>query len=101
MYDDVIKLLKTKSTITATGDTVETLVENEVFAQVKSIGMTETYEAYAVGLKPTCTFVLADYFDYDGEKLVDFEGVRYEVLRTYKAQNQTSFELVVSACGSS
>ena len=57
----------------------------EVFAKMGSIGQKEFYQAQAIGLQPELKFVLADYLDYEGETLVEHDGQRYRVLRTYRA----------------
>jgi len=54
-----------------------------VFCTVKSIGQTEVYQARATGLNPELKLILAHDFEYRGEKRCEFEGVRYEILRTY------------------
>lgn len=97
MYDNVITLIKKKISVNSIGDRVEETEKREVFANVKSIGMKESYEAFAVGLKPECTFVLADYFDYEGEKDIEYNGRSFSVLRTYQKIGSVELELVVSA----
>lgn len=67
------------------GDLVDTETSREVFARMGSIGQKEFYQAHAVGLQPELKFVLADYLDYEGETLVEYNGQRYRVLRTYRA----------------
>ena len=95
MYNDVIVLLTITKTVSNIGDIVETETRKEVFAKVKSIGMKETYESMAVGLKPEYTFVLADYYDYDNQQDVEYGGVKYKVLRTYK-KDTNELEIVVT-----
>jgi SPP1 family predicted phage head-tail adaptor len=75
------------------GDPVTEEARREVFARLASIGQKEFYQAHAVGLQPELKFVLADYLDYDGEQLVEHNGQRYRVLRTYRAGQE--LELVV------
>lgn len=55
----------------------------DVFAEIKSVGYTEFYQAKSAGIEPSIIFVLADYMEYDGEKIVLFDSVRYRVIRTY------------------
>lgn len=101
MYNDVIALLSITEAEDDIGDLVETTVKKDVFAQVKSIGMREKYEALAVGLKPELTFVIADYYDYDNQESIeyglDLQGnpIRYKVLRTYK-RDTNELEIVVT-----
>lgn len=56
----------------------------EVFAGLRSVGHTEYYEAYANDLRPELKFVLADYFDYEGEQYVKHGADLYRVIRTYR-----------------
>jgi len=93
MYNDIIKLVK--KTLTGTdeyGDPVFVLTERVVFAEAKSIGQQEFYQAQATGLKPELKFVIADYYDYQGESFLkhkDHTGVEqeYSIIRTYRNGN--------------
>lgn len=93
MYNDVIWLISTVTETNAMGDPVQTEVAREVFAQERSVGMKESYAAFAVGLKPEKTFVIADCYDYQGEQIVEHAGERYRVLRTYR---KDTFELEIT-----
>jgi SPP1 family predicted phage head-tail adaptor len=84
MYNDRIKLLSSVNATDSYGDTVQVLTTREVFAEVKSVGMKEKYEALAVGLNPEIKFVLADYYDYGDEELLEWNGKTYKILRTYR-----------------
>lgn len=97
MFDSVITLMKETNTINEYGDTVQTFTERTVFAEVKSIGQSEFYQAEAVGLKPEIKFVIADFADYQNEKQLKytpFGGTEeiYTVLRTYR--NKINLEIV-------
>lgn len=97
MFDDVIKLLSTTDTVDEYGDTVSTIEEHQVFAEVKSIGQNEFYQAQALGLKPEIKFVIADFADYGGQKQLKytpFGGTEqtYDILRTYR--NKINLEIV-------
>lgn len=97
MFDSVITLMKETNTVDEYGDTVQTFTERQVFAEVKSIGQSEFYQAEAVGLKPEIKFVIADFADYQDEKQLKytpFGGSEqiYTVLRTYR--NKINMELV-------
>ncbi len=97
MFDSVIKLMKETNTVNEYGDTVQTFAERNVFAEVKSIGQSEFYQAEAVGLKPEIKFLIADFADYQDEKCLKytpFGGTEeiYTVLRTYR--NKLNLEIV-------
>lgn len=65
-----------------------------VFCRLASIGMKEFYEASARDFYPELKFILADYLDYEGEQLVEHNGQRYRVLRTYRTGQE--LEIVVT-----
>lgn len=97
MFDDVIKLMSKTDAVNEWGDTISTFTERTVFAEVKSIGQTEFYQAQALGLKPEIKFVIADFADYNGEeqlKYAPFGGTEqvYDVLRTFR--NKINLEIV-------
>ena len=54
-----------------------------VFCTVKSIGQQEAYLAMGQGLNPELKVILAHDFEYEGERLCEMDGVRYDILRTY------------------
>lgn len=87
MYNQIISLVAYEETVDAYGRTIRTETLRERFAAVRSVGQQEFYQAAASGLKPTIKFVLADYYDYDNEKELEYEGIRYNVLRTYRTGN--------------
>lgn len=94
MCNDVIKLVAKTYTIDAYGDTVVARTPREVFAEVRSIGMKEKYEALQAGLNPEYTFVLADYYEYEDEDEVVYNEKTYRVIRTYR--NGQTIEIVVT-----
>lgn len=93
MYDNIIKLVSVSKTVNNYGDIVETPTEKLVFAELKSIGQTEFYQAQAIGLKPELKFVIADYLDYNDEKTLKYQPFHgkeeeYTVIRTYRNGNE-------------
>lgn len=55
----------------------------DVFAEIRSVGYNEFYAAKSAGIEPSIVFVLTDYLEYDGEKIVLFNDERYRIVRTY------------------
>lgn len=93
MFDSVIYLLTEVNTVDEYGDTQTTITPKTVFAEVKSIGQTEFYQAQALGLKPEIKFVIADFYDYAGEKKLKYTPYggteeTYDILRTYRTNNR-------------
>lgn len=75
------------------GDPVTQETTREVLGKLGSVGQTEFYQAHSAGLKPELKFVLSDYLDYEGETLVEYEGQRYRVLRTYRSGQELELTL--------
>ena len=83
--NDILTLIQQTQTVDDYGDTVTAETSRQVFCKVGSIGQKEFYQAHAVGLQPEVKFILADHLDYNNESLVEHNGTRYRVLRTYRA----------------
>ncbi len=83
--NDVISLVASAQSVDDYGDPVCRETSRQVFCEVASIGQKEFYQAHATGLKPEIKFRLADYLDYQDEKIVLYAGKRYRVLRTYRS----------------
>lgn len=64
-----------------------------VFCTVRSVGYSEFYRALENDLHPTLVFTLADYAEYQGEKVCVYNGTRYRIIRTY--QTGGAIELTV------
>jgi SPP1 family predicted phage head-tail adaptor len=98
MFDSVIKLVSESRVVDEYGDLVSDETERNVFAELKSVGQSEFYQAQALGLKPEIKFVLPDYLEYKGEKKLKFQDFgeveehEYTVLRTFR--NGNMLELV-------
>ena len=89
-YDEEVVLISTKEETNAMGDTVSTETRSVSYAQIVSPYMKETYEALAVGLKPEFVAVLPSWDDdYHGERELEYNGVRYRILRAYRAKDRS------------
>ena len=64
-----------------------------VFVQPRSIGASEFYRAATTDFKPALTLVLADYYDYSDEPIVEYEEQLFDVIRTFRKKNR--LELVL------
>lgn len=88
MYDGVA-ILKAYGapTYDVYGNEIQTVTETEVFVQSRSVYASEFYNAAQLGIKPSITLYLASREDYSGQKLLEFEGREYSVIRVdWKAQ---------------
>ncbi|ALX50465.1 phage head closure protein [Lentibacillus amyloliquefaciens] len=93
MYNHELILIRTETEYDDIGNPIKVEEKNPVLCQVNSIGSNEFYDAAAQGLKPEIEFVVHGY-EYFGEQVVEFEGVRYSVIRVYRE----SFEEIELTC---
>ena len=65
----------------------DTETSRTVCADVNNATRMEFYEAYKAGLQIALNITIR-YEDYEGEKLVEFNGQRYKVERLYSADRE-------------
>ena len=82
MRADVLNLIEVSPEVAGVG-TEPTETKRTVFCTVRSIGQQEAYLAMGQGLNPELKVILAHDFEYQGERLCELNGVRYDILRTY------------------
>lgn len=81
---EVITLITETTTLdTLHVPTVLASSERDVFAQVQSVTGSEWFEGGRNGLNPEYRFTLFKY-DYDGEQIVRYKNVVYQIYRTYE-----------------
>ena len=95
MYDNVASLLKATERQDVYGNILEEYTEREVFVKPRSVYANDFYNAATVGLKPEIVLVLNNVADYEGEKLVLFNGELYTVIRTYQRPEKDALELTL------
>lgn len=81
--DTVINLIKETVTADAIGNQVTTETSRTVFATSLPINQNEFFRARTTGLNPAVK-MLVFFADYEGEELLEWNGVRYNVYRTYQ-----------------
>ena len=73
-----------------------TETRRKTYCEEKSLSMSETYQARASGFLPTFRLRLPQDFEYRGETLCEYKGVRYRIIRDYrdeKTGNSTELTL--------
>ena len=82
MYDGIATL---KSYETASydqyGNKETTEVKTTVFVQPRGVYASEFYNAAQLGLKPSLTLYLTNREDYSGQKVLEYNGKEYSVVR--------------------
>ena len=81
----VIKLIAQSKTQDEYGVWRITETERQVFCQVSSVSQSEFFDGGRNGLNPEYRFTMF-FADYDNERIVEYEGKRYAVYRTYHAR---------------
>lgn len=93
MKNELVSLKSVTTTVDEIGDTIQTVVWKEIFAEKKSIKQSEFYQAQSVGIKPEITFVIHPS-EYENELEVKYNDKIYKVIRTYQTDNE-NLEIVV------
>lgn len=88
MYD-VCKLVKETITKDDYGRPVATRTAREVYCRVYGVTQSEFYAAAAANLNPELKIKLEMFMDYEGEKLVEYDGQMYSVIRVYRNSETT------------
>ena len=88
MYDDIVILKKESArSYDDYANEIITYTERTVPALPKSVYNSEFYNAAQVGLHPSISLFIANRADYEGERLVNYHGQDYDVIRAdWKAQ---------------
>jgi len=96
MYDNIAYLIKdgVKSYDEYLNEHVET-TRRMVYVQPRSVYNSEFYNASVLGLHPSITLTLANREDYEGEKMVEFEGKVYSVIRADWRAQRDSIDLIL------
>lgn len=82
MYDG-IAILKSYSNegFDKYGNKTTKEVKRTVFVQPRGVYASEFYNAAQLGLKPSLSLFLTNRNDYDGQKVVEYNGKQYSVIR--------------------
>lgn len=81
--NDIITLVTQSYTVDSAGDSIATETTKDVFAERRSIGMKRKMEAMDAGLKLEHKFILADEYEYSGEEILVYNGIRYNIVNSF------------------
>ncbi len=91
-----VKKIKLFSQVIRYGDRREAIItkenQKEVFAEIYSAGAAEFFQASAGGFKPEGK-ALVWRFEYNGQSILELEGQRFAIYRTYWAPGSKKIEL--------
>lgn len=95
MYDDEATLISYgASTFDEYGNESIETTKTDVFVFPRGVYQSEYYNAAQLGLKPSITFELANREDYHNEKVVEYHGRFYTVLRVDWSAQRDNISLV-------
>lgn len=94
---NVISLISETKTVNSLGVTSTTNSYTDVFCNVSSISAQEFFEGGRSGLNPSYRMTLF-FGDYNGEKMLEYNGETYAIYRTYQKTTDT-IELYVERKG--
>lgn len=95
MYESVATLRSVAYTQDEALNEIATYTDREVFVKPRSVSRSDFYQAAQSGLKPSLVLVISAAEDYQGEKVVVFEGKEYTVLRVYQRPEKDAVELTL------
>ena len=78
----VITIQRPTRTQNSIGEWISAVLPVQVFAEVQSVSSSEFFAASQVGLAPEYRFTMFDG-DYNGEDVLEYEGQKLSVYRTY------------------
>ena len=81
-------------TFDAAGNEIPTITEMTVFVQPRGVYSSEFYNAAQLGLKPSVTLFIANKADYHDEKVLEYEGRDYDVIRVDWSAQRDGISLV-------
>lgn len=95
MYDDIATLkAPSTSSYDSYGNETLTYTDNVVYVMPRGVYNSEFYNAAQAGLHPSITFELTNRADYNGEKLIEWNGKLYEVIRADWTAQRDKISLV-------
>lgn len=97
MYDSVATLKgEPITTFDEYGNESIVYTDRQVFVMPRGVYNAEFYNAAQAGLHPSITFELTNRADYNGERLIEWEGKLYNVIRTDWTAQRDGIKLI---CG--
>lgn len=83
----MINLISETKTQDEIGQFVSQETSRQVYCDVRSISASEWFDAGRDGYKPSLCFIMFAP-DYAGERIVEYNGKRYGIYRTYVGRNE-------------
>lgn len=96
MYDNIAYLYSPGTkTYDTYGNEEIVYTKRRVYVQPRGVYNSEFYNAQQVGLHPSINLTMANRADYENEKIVEFEGQLYDVIRVDWNAQRDRIDLVL------
>lgn len=92
MMNDEINLITTITSENAIGDVVTEQIKTNILCEVESVTRSEFYNAAKIDMQPEIVFIVNRY-DYEGQSEIEYENKLYDVIRSYKPNNQKGMDI--------
>lgn len=90
--DDLITLVGETFAQNEIGEQIATETRTAVWAHLRSVSASEYFAGGKIGLQPDIV-AITPVSNYNGEKIVEYNGKGYAVYRTYFPENSDDIEL--------
>lgn len=74
---------------------IKTYTTREVFVKPRSVYASDFYEAARSGLQPSVVLVMSNPEDYEGEKVAEYNGKGYTIIRVFQRPDRDEVELTL------
>lgn len=95
MYEGTAVLRKETITQDASLNEVMVFTDRTVFVKPRSVYASDFYEAARAGLQPSVVLIMSNPADYQGEKVVLYNGTEYTVTRVFQRPERDTLELTL------
>lgn len=95
MYESTATLFTETITYDEYLNEVVVSTPREVFVKPRSVYASDFYEAARSGLQPSVVLVLSNPEDYQGERVVMYNGNQYTVIRVFQRPERDEVELTL------
>lgn len=88
IFAETANLIAQTFTINSVGDQIATETSHTVFVEFQSIGLKRKIDAMATGLNVEFKLILKDMAEYDGESVIEYKNVRYNIKNVFLRDDQ-------------
>lgn len=88
LFAETADLIAQTFTTNSVGDSIPTETHHTVFVEFQSIGLKRKIDAMATGLNVEFKLVLKDIAEYNNEKVLEYDGKRYNIQNVFIRDDQ-------------